>query len=395
MTDALVVGAGPAGLMAAQELAQAGISVTVADAKPSPARKFLMAGKSGLNLTLDQPLDPFVATYNCPALAPMVQAFGPKQVAHFAHQLGQPVFTGSSGRVFPKTMKASPLLRAWLARLEDLGVILRRQWRWTGWTDGADHGFETPDGPATLCPTVTVLACGGGSWARLGSDGRWTDWFRNAGLPVVPFAPSNMGVACAWSEPMQRFFGTPLKQIGLTAGSQHVVGECVVSQRGLEGSAIYAVSQALRVGHRLTVDLHPDLTVDQITNRLARPRGKNSLSNHLRKAIKLPDVKRALLREWTGSLPQDPAALAKLIKALPAPPLYPFPLDEAIYTAGGVPFSALTPDLMVKDQPGLFCAGEMLDWDAPTGGYLITACLATGAWAGQAAARYARDIAAL
>lgn len=383
MTDALVIGAGPAGLMAAQELARAGLSVTLAEAKPSPARKFLMAGKSGLNLTKAEEFRRFLAQYGdaAPRLRPMLEAFGPNEVQHWAEVLGQPLFTGSTGRVFPKAMKASPLLRAWLAELEGMGVILHRHWRWTGW-DGAALLFDTPEGPRTLCPDVTVLACGGASWARLGSDGAWA-----AHLPglTAPFQPANMGFAVAWSAPMRRHFGQPVKGIALHAGDSRSRGEIVLSERGIEGGGLYAVSRAMREGAPLTLDLLPDWSEEAIRARLARPRGKASMGTHLRKALRLDPVKQALLMEFARPLPDDPAPL---LKALPIQHAGPRPMDEAISTAGGLRFDALDDGLMLRDRPGVFAAGEMLDWEAPTGGYLLTACLATGRWAGRAAAAY-------
>ncbi|MGB1234135.1 MAG: TIGR03862 family flavoprotein [Planktomarina sp.] len=391
MIDALVVGAGPAGLMAAQVMAERGLNVVVADAKPSPARKFLMAGKSGLNLTMDQPLGAFVDVYHNSNFTPMIQAFGPEQVIDLAASLGQKTFTGSSRRVFPTVMKASPMLRAWMAKLDGLGVQLHRNWRWLG----LDNQFQTPDGVQQIDAKVTILAMGGGSWARLGSNGLWADTLSDAGIPVQPFQPSNMGVHVLWSEHMKSFFGQPLKSIRLSSGMYSVKGEMVLTARGIEGSAIYSMSPEIRAGDVIKVDLTPDLTLEVLTKRLAKPRGKNSLSNHLRKSLKLPDIKRAVLREWGGALPNEASKLAHLIKALPLPALTPFPIDEAISTAGGLSFDALTKALMIKSHPGVFCAGEMLDWDAPTGGYLITACLATGAWAGRHAADYALDVAAI
>ena len=383
MIDALIIGAGPAGLMAAEALNAAGIRPVIADAKPSVGRKFLMAGKSGLNLTKDEPFDTFLTAYGEAAdwLAPMLRAFGPEQVQDWAKGLGQEVFTGSSGRVFPKAMKASPLLRAWLQRLE---ADIRPRWRWVGW-DGDGVRFDTPDGPQTLHPKVTILALGGASWSRLGSDGAWADFI---GADVAPFQPANMGFRRTWSAHMVPHFGAPVKPVRLTAGAQSVVGEFIISAKGVEGSAIYAVSGALRDGAGLTIDLLPDLTVEEIATRLAKPRGKTSLSNHLRKSLKLTGVKAALLREG-GPLP-DGAALAARIKALPLVLDGPAPIDEAISTAGGITQNALNDRLMLRDRPGTFCAGEMLDWEAPTGGYLINGCLATGFWAGRAAGDYIR-----
>lgn len=384
--DALVIGAGPAGLMAAEAMAGAGLSVLVAEAKATAGRKFLMAGKSGLNITKDEGADRFAAAYDAGWLAPMLAAFGPAEVQDWCRGLGQEVFTGSSGRVFPVAMKASPLLRAWLARLEGAGVRLRNRWRWTGF--GGGMAFETPDGEVTLAPRVTVLALGGASWARLGSDGAWAEGLAAKGVEVAPFQPANMGFRVDWSAPMARHFGQPVKGAALCLSTgQRERGEFVVSARGLEGGGIYAVSRALREGAGLSLDLFPDREPGAI--RL-EGRAGDSIGNRLRKAGLAP-VAVALVQEWGRPLPQDPLALAARLKSLPVPLQGPRPIDEAISTAGGIRRAALTDGLELKALPGTFACGEMLDWEAPTGGYLLTACLATGRWAGLSAARRARQ----
>jgi uncharacterized flavoprotein (TIGR03862 family) len=383
VTDAIVIGAGPAGLMAAEELGKAGLSVTVAEAMPSVGRKFLMAGKSGLNITKAEPSAAFRAAYGeqlPTALAAALDDFGPDEVIAWAEGLGQTVFTGSTGRVFPTVMKASPLLRAWLTRLQGYDLRIQTRWRWDGWQDGALR-FETPEGEISAAPKVAVLATGGASWARLGSNGAWA---KHLADEVVPFAPANMGFVVEWSQHMAPYLGSPVKSVGLTAGGEKARGECIISERGIEGGGIYQLSKAMREGAPLTVDLLPDWPLEKVRAALKKPRGKASLSNHLRKTLRFSPVQIALLMECGRPLPDD---LGALIKALPIPHHGPRPMDEAISTAGGVSFDALTDDLMLKHRPGFYCAGEMLDWEAPTGGYLITGCLATGRRAGMAAAR--------
>jgi uncharacterized flavoprotein (TIGR03862 family) len=387
--DAVVIGGGPAGLMAAGELLAAGHSVLLIEAKPSLGRKFLMAGKSGLNLTKDEPLTQLLKHYGdaAEALAPMVSAFDSAAIQGWARGLGQVLFTGSTGRVFPEVMKASPLLRAWLSQLEAQGLSWKTRWRWTGW-QGATLRFDTPEGVQKIRARSTVLALGGASWARLGSDGAWSKILAGQGITLAPFKPANAGLLVDWSPHMQAQLGQPIKGVRWQAGSSSSRGEAVISERGLEGGGIYSVSAAVRDGEDLHLDLLPDLTEAEVAKRLARPRGKASLSNHLRRTLKLGPARSALLQEFGRPLPQDPGDMAALVKALPVTHAGLRPMDEAISTAGGVTWPELNADLMLEKCPGLFCAGEMLDWEAPTGGYLLTACLATGRWAGQGAARY-------
>lgn len=386
--DALVIGGGPAGLMAAGELARAGRRVALAEARPTLARKFLMAGKSGLNLTREEPLPAFLARYGCDWLEPVVAGFGPQQVQDFARGLGIELFTGTTGRVFPVEMKASPLLRAWIARLAGLGVDLRTRWRWTGW-EGAALAFDTPAGRRLETPAVTVLALGGASWPRLGSDAAWVPWLAEKGVRIAPFRPANMGLSVDWSPHMDGLLGQPVKGITLTAGGRSSRGEFVLSTRGIEGGGVYSLSAPVRDGATLTLDLMPGHSLTEITGRLSRPRGKETVGNWLRKCLRIDPVKLALLQEWGRPFPARPDRLAALVKALPVRHKGPRPLAEAISSAGGITGDSLTPDLELKALPGTFACGEMLDWEAPTGGYLLTACLATGRHAGRAAANRA------
>ncbi|WP_299911849.1 TIGR03862 family flavoprotein [uncultured Paracoccus sp.] len=391
--DALVIGAGPAGLMAAEALAAPGRRVLVAEAMPTPARKFLMAGKSGLNLTKDEPVQDFAARITGGRRPPDPRGylsqdegpFGPQDAMAWARGLGIELFTGSTGRVFPVGMKASPLLRAWLARLVAGGVEVRTRWRWTGFEDG--FRFETPEGLRVIRPRVTVLALGGASWPRLGSDAAWVPWLRAAGVEIAEFRPANMGFRVDWSEPMQRQLGAAVKGVAIRAGDAVSRGEWVIGRQGIEGGGVYEIAAALRDGTPGEVDLAPDLTVDALAARFAKPRGKLSLGNWLRRGLGDP-VKVALLMEWGRPLPDDPLALARLAKALPLRHAGPMGLDRAISSAGGVRGDALDENLQLKALPGVLAAGEMLDWEAPTGGYLLTTCLATGRRAGQAAARW-------
>ena len=388
--DVLVVGAGPAGLMAAEQAAQAGMRVAVAEAMPSPARKFLMAGKSGLNLTKAEKPEAFLQYFDAiSSLKPILSEFGPDEVIGFAEGLGQEVFTGSTGRVFPIRMKASPLLRAWLARLDALGVVLLRRHRWIGpLTPHEQHLFETPKGKVPLTAGALILALGGASWARLGSDGAWQRAVAAAGVPIVPMQASNVGMWRAWSAHMKPFFGQPVKNVELTVAGQRSRGEFVITQSGVEGGAIYALGRMLRQTPLAQIDFAPQLSLQVLRAMISNRKPKDSLGNFLRKSIKLDATKRALLFELTRPMPRDTEGLVTAIKAAPLTLAGSRTIDEAISTAGGLSWEALTPELMLKDVPGVFCAGEMLDWDAPTGGYLITACFATGRWAGRAAADY-------
>jgi hypothetical protein len=377
----LVIGAGPAGLMAAEVMVDAGLRVVVAEGRPSPARKFLMAGKSGLNITKAEDATAFAARYDAGWLTPMLADFGPDAVQDWCRGLGQDVFTGSSGRVFPRAMKASPLLRAWLRRLGERGVTLRTGWRWIGGT-----AFDTPTGRQVLTPAVTILALGGGSWARLGSDGAWVPVLRAAGLQVADLQPSNVGLRVDWSAHMHRVFGQPLKGIALQAGGLLSRGEVVIGAKGLEGGGLYPLTPALRDGAGLVIDLMPDLTVEVVAARLAAMRAGETGTNRLRK-LGLTPAAIALVMEVARPLP---TAMAPVLKALAVPHAGLRPIDEAISTAGGIMREALTDGLELRALPGVFACGEMLDWDAPTGGYLLTACLATGRWAGRHAAAFAQ-----
>lgn len=381
-----IVGAGPAGLMAAERLAGSGCAVVVHEAMPSPARKLLMAGRGGLNLTHSEPLDRFLSRYGAarPVVEPWLDAFPPDDLKAWAEGLGQPTFVGSSGRVFPKAMKASPLLRAWLARLAAAGVQLRTRSRWTGF-EGEALRFETAEGPRLEHPDATVLALGGANWPRLGSDGAWRPWLEAKGVAVTPFQPANAGFDVAWSPVFaERFAGQPLKPIALTHGKQSVRGEAVVTRYGLEGGAIYALSASLRDAiardgaASLVVDLRPDLTLEALAARLARPRGKGSVTNWLRKAAGLSPAAIGLLREIPGEVPPGADKLARRIKAVRLKVTRMQGLARAISSAGGVALGAMDERLMLKALPGVFVAGEMLDWEAPTGGYLLQASLASG-----------------
>jgi len=387
-----VIGAGPAGLMAAETLARAGARVVVHDRMASVGRKFLMAGRGGLNLTHSEDQAAFVARYGSASdrVADWLDAFSPNDLVAWAEGLGQPTFVGSSGRVFPRAMKASPLLRAWLGRLTGLGVEIGTRSRWTGWRDQA-LVFDTPQGERLEHAAATVLALGGASWPRLGSDGAWVPILESQGIGVAPLRPANAGFDVAWSDILtDRFAGAALKPVTLSTRDQTVRGEIVLTRYGIEGGAVYALSAPLRDAiaregsATLVVDLRPDLGEAALSERLARPRGKDSVTNHLRKAGGLSPAAIAVLRE-IGEVPQGSDKLAKRIKAVRLRLTGMQGLERAISTAGGVALVDLGPSLMLGARPGVFVAGEMIDWEAPTGGYLLQASLASGMVAGQAA----------
>jgi len=399
-SNVAIVGGGPAGLMAADRLtrdAASPVNVTVYERMPSLARKFLMAGRGGLNLTHSEPLPVFLARYGARAaqLREAIQSFSPSDLRAWSDGLGEPTFVGSSGRVFPRAFKASPLLRAWLRALAARGVVFRTRHRWTGWDVEGALTFAAPDGPISVKPDAAVLALGGASWPKLGADGAWVEVLTAAGIPVAPLKPANCGFRIAWSQPLrERFAGQPLKHIGLSFDGHTARGEALVTEDGIEGGAVYALSASLREAiatqgvAELRLSLRPDLNSEGIAGRLTRPRGKQSLSTFLRKALNLSALEIALLHEAAiaggrrlADLP--PAALAALLNDLPLRLTGTAPLARAISTAGGVAFEGLDETLMLRGRPGTFVAGEMLDWEAPTGGYLLQASMATGAVAGQ------------
>ena len=390
-----IIGGGPAGLMAAEVLSLAGARVDLYDGMPSVGRKFLLAGVGGMNITHSEAYPAFLARYaeRAPQMAPLLRGFGAEALCEWIHGLGIQTFVGTSGRVFPTDMKAAPLLRAWLKRLRDQGVVIHTRHRWLGWSTDGGLLIHSPDGEKTIHSDAVLLALGGGSWSRLGSDGAWVERLADKGVSCAPLQPSNCGFeVSAWSELMvSKFAGAPLKNVAIgLADDKPRLGECVITATGIEGSLIYALSAPIREAinrHGVAtvhIDLLPSKPLDKVRAALAKPRGSRSMSKHLHSQLGLDGVKAALLRELASAEHfNDPAQLALAIKALPLTLVNTRPMDEAISTAGGVPFEALDERLMLKQLPGVFCAGEMLDWEAPTGGYLLTGCFASGRAAGR------------
>jgi uncharacterized flavoprotein (TIGR03862 family) len=385
----IIVGGGPAGLMAAEVLIQGGVNVNLYDAMPSVGRKFLRAGTGGLNITHSEPFEQFVSRYGSRhnQIEPLLKQFGPDDIRNWAHELGFETFVGTSGRVFPVGMKASPLLRAWLKRLEANGVTFHLRHRWLGWNEDGSLKFESPQGEKSVRADAVVLALGGGSWRRLGSDGAWVDVLRRVGVGVEALKPSNCGFDVQWSDHFRkRFNGYPLKSVILSFKDLfRQQGEFIVTETGVEGSLIYAASALLRdeieVNKKALIhlDLAPNFSLEQVKEKLSRPRGSKSMASHLEKTVGIKGVKAGLLREFLSKDDfTNTERLAKAMKMLPISLIAPRPLDEAISSAGGVLFEELDEHLMIRKMPGIFCAGEMLDWEAPTGGYLLTACFASG-----------------
>lgn len=397
-----IIGAGPAGLMAAEVLTHNGMHVDVYDAMPSAGRKFLMAGKGGMNITHAEPYADFLTRYGArrEQLEPLLNAFTPTDLRAWIQGLGIATFVGSSGRVFPADMKAAPLLRAWLHRLREAGVQFHPRHRWCGWNeDGALH-FATEQGEQAMNVDAVILALGGGSWPQLGSDGAWVSLLAQRGIGIAILRPSNCGFDIAWSTHFRdRFVGEPLKSVAATFGAVRKQGECVITSNGIEGGLIYALSADLRDeiersgSATLYLDLLPDWSAQRVHDEVRHPRGSRSLSSHLQSRLGLKGVKANLLREALGAQDfSNTALLATTIKALPLKLIAARPLSEAISSAGGVKFAALDEHLMLRKLPGVFCAGEMLDWEAPTGGYLLSACFASGRAAGLGALAYVRSM---
>ena len=383
----LIVGGGPAGLMAADFASRSGVEVTLADSMPTFGRKFLMAGKSGLNLTMHEDDITFQTRiiHNNTTIEKALEEFGPIEVIEWANSLGIKTFVGSTGRVFPTEMKASPLLRNWISRLDELGVSRQNRWKLKSISNKVAT-FETPQGLLNKSADGIVLALGGASWPKLGSNGDWKSLFDPA--EVESFQASNCSFVVKWSMKMSKYFGQPLKSIKLSAGSQSSRGEIIISQKGIEGGGIYSLSAQLKKGEDLILDLLPDWDNGKILKLLTMPWGKSSSSNVLRKRLKLEPVKQAILREFAMDVFKEPALLTKSIKSLKIPLNGTGPIKTAISTSGGVKMGSIDENFMLRSRPGVFCAGEMLDWDAPTGGYLITTCLATGRMAGKRAVQF-------
>lgn len=390
-----MVGGGPAGLIAAEVLARAGVAVTVYDRMPSPARKFLLAGHGGLNITHSEDLEPFLARYGASAdrLAPMLESFGPQDLRAWCAGLGEQTFVGSSGRVFPRSFRATPLVRAWLARLADLGVVIERRQRWTGWTDGGLQLTGADEVTREVVSDVTVFALGGASWPRLGADGGWVGPFSEQGVTTTPLRPANVGMRVEWTGTFaDRFEGEPLKHVGLSVRGHRSRGDAMVTRTGIEGGPVYAIGAAIRDDLEtdgrsvIEVDLRPSLSHEQVAERLERRRPKDSGSNWLRRTLALDPVAIGLLREGlAGALPSDVSAMASLVKAVPVVVTATMPIERAISTAGGIAWSEVDESLMLHRLPGTFVAGEMLDWEAPTGGYLLQASFSTGVVAARGA----------
>lgn len=398
-----IVGAGPAGLMAAEVLVDAGLEVDVYDAMPSVGRKFLLAGVGGMNITHSENHVAFMQRYGArrAELQPIIDAFDNVSLRQWVHELGIETFVGSSGRVFPREMKAAPLLRAWLQRLKNRGAVVHVRHRWLGWAEDGELRLESPAGEIRIRPAAVVLALGGGSWGKLGSDGRWVNLLQEKGVDINALQPSNCGFDCAWSEHFRsRFAGHPLKTVrasftadcGETASQ---AGECMITEKGIEGGLIYTFSARLRdeINAKgsavLHLDLLPDYDLTRVSAECAHPRGSRSLSSHLQSRLGLKGVKAGLLWELAArEVRADPLQLAEALKKLPLRLVRPRPLEEAISSAGGVPFEVMNDGLMLQQLPGVFCAGEMLDWEAPTGGYLLTACFASGRAAGLGVLRW-------
>lgn len=397
-----VIGAGPAGLIAAEEMAKAGLRVTVYDRMPSAGRKFLLAGRGGLNLTHGEPFEDFLRRYGdrAEALRAVLESFPPAKLREWSEELGQKTFEGSSGRIFPEAFKASPLLRAWLRKLDETGVSFEFRHRWLGWDDAGALSFDTPKGRIATKAEAVVLALGGASWPRLGSDGAWAEMLSQRGIDLAPLQPANSGFKVEWSPLFrERFAGTPLKRIALSFGDVSVRGEATIADYGIEGGAVYALSSRLREevvangSATLLISLRPDLDREALAARLAASRGKQSFSNFLRKAANLSTVAVALLQEWAAKeacplSDMPPDELASLVNALPITLTGVAPVETAISTAGGIRLEELDQHFMLRKLPGVFAAGEMLDWEAPTGGYLLQACFATGVAAGRGILRW-------